>query len=284
MTLVLATLLLGACAQSAATTITATPTAALGEERGGAGVPPASPPIEVIPAWIQENAILLWKPSVMRAGVYQFDVENRGLLAHDFTIVQWPGNPRGLPQRSGRVLLQTVELVARSPVLPPDGAYSIVADLSIGGQFVILSGEGTDYGEGMLTTFTVGSGSARPEPVPPPSAEDDSSVGVYLLDGGVFVSRPDVDSGEVTAHVQNLGPSPHDLLVIQWRGDPRALPTDDESDVLLDALTVLARIPTLSPGETATVTFEAADEMGYALISSLPGDYEAGMSAQVVVD
>ena len=53
-------------------------------------------------------------------------------------------------------------------------------------------------------------------------------------------------------------------------------------DVLLDALVVMDRLPAIPPGDTQMLEVELEEEFAYVVLSSLPGDYDAGMSAQVV--
>lgn len=279
----LAICLLG-CTQSRATTMTTTPAAVATNVIGGSANPVIGDPIDTVDVWIRENAIMLWKPSVPQAGIIQFNVENRGQEPHDFTIVRW-SNAATIPQRSGRALLQATEMKGRSPVLSPDETATILADLSEGGTFVVLSGEGTDYGDGLATTILVGRDAGRPVPLPPPDPANDSEVRAYLTDGAIFVSRTDVDAGEVAIRIQNLGPSEHDLLVIQWRGDAASLPVDDRSgEVLLDSLTIVDRVPVLAVGKEAVLDVEMQEDFGYALISSLPGDYAAGMAARLFAE
>ncbi|MEX1021667.1 MAG: hypothetical protein WD058_00840, partial [Dehalococcoidia bacterium] len=118
-----------------------------------------------------------------------------------------------------------------------------------------------------------------PEATPPPG--EDQTVRVYVVDRAIYVSRDDATSGEVTLLVQNIGPSAHDVVVVRWRGDEEALPVDTQGEVLLDGLIVVARLGPIEGGAEDAVQVEMEDDYAYVVFSSLPGDYAAGMRAQI---
>ncbi len=279
-TSMLAVALVG-CAQAPATTNVATDTPTVSEQRV-AQTQVVGPLLGTVEVWLDESGVMVWQPRVEAAGAYRFEVTNHGRRSHDLTIIRWDRPLAQLPSRSGRVLLQGLDIVAQSTILTPEESSGVDANLAPSGSYVLLSSTGTDFGDGMATTLRVGAGSAMPAPQPTPEADDDENVRVYLLDSALFLSREDVEAGLVGLHVQNLGPSPHDLVVVQWRGDPHALPVDAEGDVMLDSLTVVGRLDALAAGEEATLDVELDGDYLYVAFSSLPGDYEAGMAGQVM--
>jgi uncharacterized cupredoxin-like copper-binding protein len=279
-TALLLALVLTGCAQAPATTITATPFATLAPS-GAGGVSQMGPILGTVQVWLGEFGILLWRPQLDAAGAYRFEVTNEGRQVHDFTVVRWPGNIDTLPSRSGRALLQEVEVIARSTLLDPGEGVAMDVDLGAPGFYVVLSGHGTDYGDGMVSGIRVGQGDALAVPQATPEPRDESTVAVYLLDDAMFISRDEVDGGVVTLLAQNIGPDPHDLTVVRWRGDQDALPVDEDGELLMDSLIVVGQIPTIAPGGTAELVLEIGDEFAYVLLSSLPGDYAAGLSAQI---
>lgn len=285
--LLLATFVVG-CAQAPATTD-------FGEAGSGSSVQvqsqapgeasseaTSSPSLGTIPVWLREHGILLWTPAVAAAGTYTFEIENRGFDPHDFIIVRAP-SIEAIPMRSDRAMLQQLPVVARSPILPPEQTTTMVANLDQSGTYVVLSSQGQDFGKGMASILTVGDApGSRVDPLPTPPPDDSETVAVYLVDDAVFLHDAQVNAGIVTFNVQNIGPNPHDFVVVQWRGDPTALPVDDDGEVLLDGLIIMDRLPPIPGGEAAMLEVELEQEFNYVVLSSLPGDYAVGMSAQVV--
>ena len=274
-------LLVAGCAQSAATTITVTPRATA-TEADGEGVDQMGPLLGTVEVWLNEFGILLWTPALRDAGAYRFEVTNRGRQLHDFTIVRSPPNGAPLPSRSGRAQLQVLEVLTRSTFLDPGESITVDANLDAPGTYVALSSYGTDYGDGMAATIRVGQGGALPVPQATPEIADEKTVAVYLVDDTIFLSNNIVPSGVITLRVQNIGPSTHDLKVIRWRGDRAALPVDEEGELLIDALIEVGQLPELAPGVTTELVLELSEDYNYVLLSSLPGDYAAGLSAQIL--
>lgn len=274
-------LFLAGCAQSAATTITSTPRPTQ-TAVDGAGVNQMGPILGTVEVWLDEFGILLWTPAIADAGAYRFEVTNRGRQLHDFTIVRAPPNGARLPSRSSRVQLQELDVLARSTLLDPRESITIDANLDAPGTYYAISTYGTDYGDGMVATIRVGQGAALPVPQPTPAVADEKTVTVYLVDDAIFLSKGDVPGGVVTLLVQNVGPSPHDLKVIRWRGDQSALPVDQDGELLIDALIVVGQLPVLASGAAEQLTLELSEDYNYVLLSSLPGDYAAGLNAQLL--
>lgn len=274
-------LLLAGCAQSAATTITVTPRPTP-SSADGENVDQMGPLLGTVEVWLDEFGILLWTPAVQNAGAYRFEVTNVGRQLHDFTIVRAPGSGASLPARSGRALLQDIDVLARSTFLDPGESITIDANLDTPGVYIALSGYGTDYGDGMVTTIRVGQGDALAAPQPTPEVADEKTVAVYLVDDTVFISKGDVPPGVITLQVQNIGPSPHDLKVVRWRGDQAALPVDEYGELLIDGLIIVGQLPVMAAGATDELTLELAEDYNYVLLSSLPGDYSAGLNAQIL--
>jgi hypothetical protein len=275
------TLLLGGCAQSAATTITATPRATL-SAADGENVDQMGPLLGSVEVWLDEFGILLWTPAIQDAGAYRFEVTNRGRQLHDFTIVRAPPNGAAVPVRSGRAQLQQLEVLTRSTFLDPGESITVDANLDTPGAYIALSSFGTDYGDGMATTIRVGQGNALPVPQPTPVIAEEKTVAVYLVDDTIFLHNNIVPPGVITLLVQNIGPSPHDLKVVRWRGDQSALPVDQEGELLMDALIVVGELPVLEAGATEELMLELSEDYNYVLLSSLPGDYSAGLNAQIL--
>lgn len=278
-------IVLVACAQAPATSGLPEAEATLrpGSVQGQTGQAPiAGPILDTVDVWLDEFGIMLWQPRVPVAGAYRFEATNMGRRPHDLTILRWDGSPGEIPTRSGRALLQGLEILAQSALLQPGETGGVDVNLDRTGRFVIISSTGTDYGDGMATTVSVGSAStlAVPQPTPSPQ-EDDEVVRVYLVDNALFLSGDQVDGGIVSFLAQNLGPGRHDLVVVRWRGDPQSLPVDEHGEVLLDSLLVVGRVETLDAGAEAVLDVELDDGFGYVVFSSLPGDYAAGMAGQV---
>ena len=268
------------CAQAPSTTrVTATATVQPGSQPSSVGV--VGPILGTVEVWLDEYGILLWQPRVDAPGAYRFEITNVGREPHDLTVLRWDRGIEDIPERSGRALLQGLDVVARSSILQPDETGGLDAMLDPSGDYVLLSSRGSDFGQGMVTTLRVGAGSALPAPMPTPEPNDDDTVRIYLLDHALFLVGDDVDDGLVSFLVQNIGPSAHDLVVVRWRGDPWALPVDAEGHVLLDSLTVVGRLDPIQPGEEAMLDVELQDDLGYVAFSSLPGDYQARMAGQV---
>ncbi|MCK9486547.1 MAG: hypothetical protein M0R73_07575 [Dehalococcoidia bacterium] len=289
--IVLAAVLTG-CAHAPATsgTRTATATQQPGSSQGLADRGPVTGPIlGAMEVWLGESGIMLWQPVVETPGAYRVEATNHGRHPHDLTILRWEGRPADIPARSGRALLQGLEVLAQSALLQPGDVGALDVNLDRPGRYLVLSAHGTDFGEGMVTTLTVaspldpsGGASVLAAPEPTPGPEDsDEVVRVYLVDRAIFLSGRLVDSGVVSFLAQNLGPSAHDLVLVRWRGDPHALPVAADGEVLLDSLLVLDRLGTLQAGAEAVLDVELDRGFGYAVFSSLPGDYAAGMVGQV---
>jgi len=277
---ILATVLVG-CAQAPATTNFGTP-GGEGGSTSSQSVTPSGPTLGTISVWLREHGILLWTPAVAAAGTYAFELENIGVQPHDFIIVQVPSIER-IPMRSDRAILHDFNVIVRSPVLQPDQTTTILANLEESGAYVVLSSQGRDFGMGMATILTVGDApTSRAQPLPTPAPDDSATVAVFMVDDAIFLHRQTVNSGIVTFNVQNIGPSPHDFVVVRWRGDPSALPIDREDEILLDALIVLDRLEAIPGGETATLEVDLDPDYVYVVLSSLPGDYAKGMSALIL--
>ncbi len=273
--------LLVACAQAPATTNFGTPGAGSVSSQSQP-VTAAGPTLDTIPVWLKEHGILLWTPAVGVAGTYAFELENIGAEPHDFIIVQVPSIER-IPMRSDRAILHDFNVIARSPVLQSEQTTTILANLGQSGAYVLLSSQGRDFGMGMATIFTVGDApNGRPDPLPTPAPEDSETVGVFMVDDAIFLHRETVNAGIVTFNVQNIGPSPHDFVVVRWRGDPAALPIDDDGEILLDGLIIIDRLEAIPGDEAAMLEVELEPEFTYVVLSSLPGDYAKGMSAAVL--
>jgi len=275
-------MLLTACAQAPATTNFGTSEAGEGASSQVQSVVPSGPTLGTVPVWLREHGILLWTPAVAAAGTYAFEIENIGLQAHDFIIVR-TSSINSIPVRSDRAILQGLTVIARSPVLQPDQGTTMLANLSESGSYVVLSSQRQDFGMGMASILTVGDASnGRVDPLPTPPPDDSETIAAYLVDDAIFLHDQQVNAGIVTFNVQNIGPSEHDFVVVQWRGDPTALPVDDEGELLLDGLMVMASLPPIPGGEAAMLEVELDEEFAYVVLSSLPGDYDKGMSAQVL--
>lgn len=275
--------LLLACAQAPATTDFGTPEGAggvVGSSGSGVAVP-SGPTLATISVWLREHGILLWTPAVGVAGTYAFEIENLGEQPHDFIIVQVPGIDR-IPVRSDRAILHEFNVVARSPLLQPDQTTTMLANLEHSGAYVVLSSHDRDFGLGMASILTVGDApNGRVDPLPTPPPDDSETIAVFMVDDAMFLHTSSVNSGIVTFNVQNIGPSPHDFVVLRWRGDPTALPVDEAGDVLMDGLIVVGRLDPLPGGEAATLEVELDPDFAYVVLSSLLGDYADGMAAQV---
>ncbi len=273
-----------ACAQAPATTNFGDPegTGGVVGSSGSNVVLPTGPTLDTIPVWLREHGILLWKPAVGVAGTYAFEIENIGDQPHDFIIVQVPSIER-IPIRSDRAILHDLKVVARSPLLQPEQTTTMLANLEQSGAYVVLSSHDRDFGLGMASILTVGDApTGRVDPLPTPPPDDGETVAVFMVDDAMFLHTNAVNSGIVTFNVQNIGPSPHDFVVLRWRGDPTALPVDEAGEVLMDGLIVMDRLDTLASGEAAVLEVELEQDFAYVVLSSLPGDYAKGMGAQVV--
>jgi hypothetical protein len=228
---------------------------------------------------------MFWEPHLPEAGTYDFEIENRGSARHDFTITG-ARSIADIPTRTGRALLHNVEVLARSKVLSPGERITMRATLEHSRPYVVLSTHDSDFGMGMATVLQVGeevvSGSVRPAPEPTPRPDDRETVAVYLADSAVFLHNREVNAGLVTLRVQNLGPSPHNLVVVQWRGGPTALPVDPDGEPMLDSLIVVGEMPPILPGEVATLEVEMEQDLAYVVLSSMPGSYTSGMASQIV--
>ncbi len=289
-----AVVLLGACSLlesvprpgNAPVATTATPRPGDNSLPGGAATPVDDRPVVgSVEVWLGDYGLMAWQRRLPTPGRYLLDLHNHGYQPHDVTIARAPRGIEGLPSRQGRVLLQDVDIVARSEVLPPrdnvgPSEATVSADLEPG-RYVLFSSEGVDFGRGMATEIVVGEGSGGPEPDATPGGAGEVAA-VYLVDYAVFLSRPTVEHGEVRLLVQNLGPSTHDVVVVRWRGDPTALPVLDDR-LLMDALIEIGRTGPIAPGERATLDVELDGQYAYVVLSSLGTDYADGMQVQLFV-
>ena len=88
--------------------------------------------------------------------------------------------------------------------------------------------------------------------------------------------------GDAVLEIHNEGAAPHDLKIIKTDLPPDALPTSNGIVDLEAAGEVVAGTDTLSGGEI--VVEEAHLEPGnYVLVCSIPGHYQAGMTAALAV-
>lgn len=243
------------------------------------------PIVGTVEVWLAEYGLLVWQRRLVTPGRYYFSLQNFGNESHDLTIIRAPRGIAGLPNRQDRVMLGEVDIVARSEPVDPraeigPGDGELVADL-VAGRYVLISGESRDFGRGMATEIIVGGGTAGPDPDAPPESTGDV-MGVYLVDNAIFTSRDVMESGSVRLLVQNLGPDPHDLVVVRWRGDRTALPVEGDR-LLIDSLIEVGRTSVLQAGERASLEFEVDREYAYVLLSSVGADYVEGIRAQFFV-
>ncbi|GMU40932.1 MAG: hypothetical protein AMXMBFR23_17980 [Chloroflexota bacterium] len=267
---------------------TATPTPTFTAVTGsGSGVGEAddTPIIGLVDVWLGDYGLMAWQRRLVEPGRYQFNLQNFGLATHDLTVIRAPRGVASIPSRLGRVPLNEVDVVARSEVVEVrddvgPGEATVLADLTPG-RYVLISGEGRDFGRGMFTEIVVGGGNAGLEPDPMPESSG-GTMAVYLVDHAIFTSRDIMDGGTVSLLIQNVGRESHDARVFRWRGSPVALPVEADR-LLLDSLVEVGRVGILAPGDRATLEIEVDKQYAYVIVSTLGTDYAEGMRAQFFV-
>jgi hypothetical protein len=122
----------------------------------------------------------------------------------------------------------------------------------------------------------------------PVATEDDghddpaSTVSVALEDFSVTPDPASVPHGEITFAAQNLGATPHELLVVRTDLAADALPVDG-AEVDESGLDIVVRLSDISAG--MSVAGEADLEPGsYVLICNVPGHYALGMAASFTLE
>jgi hypothetical protein len=137
------------------------------------------------------------------------------------------------------------------------------------GLLAACGGDDDDDAAGDTSTPVVSEGDGHEDPA--------TTVGVALED---FSLTPDVSSaphGEITFAAQNLGATPHELLVIRTDLAADALPVDG-AEVDESGLDVVVRLSDIAPG--MSVAGEVELEPGsYVLFCNVPGHYGLGMTA-----
>ena len=95
-------------------------------------------------------------------------------------------------------------------------------------------------------------------------------------DDGVSAS-----AGEITFAAQNLGSTPHELLVVRTDLAPDALPANGEVDET--DLEIVVRLSDIETGMSVAgvVELEPGD---YVLLCNVPGHYALGMSAAFTLE
>lgn len=253
----------------------ATPTPrAIAQSRG------TSEPPNAIDVWLGDFTVMPWRRHVSAGGVYRFVASNRGQEPHDLAVVRWDRAINSLPSRDGRVLLAGLTVIGKTDVIDSGLEVDLEVDLDAG-RYVLVSSRAGDFGAGMAATFTVAS-TRDPSAVEPVAIDGEGVIGVYLDEYAILTSTDFAVVEEVTFHLQNIGERSHDLAVVQWRGDPAALPVLD-GRLLIDGLTVLGRIADVAPGEEADLELTLETGITYAVVSTVDGEYQAGMVATVEI-
>jgi FtsP/CotA-like multicopper oxidase with cupredoxin domain len=104
----------------------------------------------------------------------------------------------------------------------------------------------------------------------------------YEISGRDGVDISEIDAGEVTIEARNRGGVPHELAIIKTDTDPDELPLDAGAVDEDAAGELIGRIDAFSGGQTREGTF-TLEPGTYVLICNIPGHYQLGMRAALVV-
>lgn len=128
-----------------------------------------------------------------------------------------------------------------------------------------------------------------------PGASDSSTVRVALAEGSLVPSTESVPAGKVTFDVVNDGKVEHELIVVRTSLAPDALPMGLEGPAVRLAGPVVLGTPHthgahskrvnyrhVAPGRSRRETI-VLEPGNYVLLCSLPGHYESGQRARLVV-
>jgi uncharacterized cupredoxin-like copper-binding protein len=99
---------------------------------------------------------------------------------------------------------------------------------------------------------------------------------------GVFLSPDSVAAGTWRFEVTNGGALLHEFVLLQFDGDPAAIPLDGNV-VDRSAVEVLAEVEDLNPGESGSSDATLAPGT-YVVLCDIPGHYIAGMWTLLTVD
>ncbi len=108
-----------------------------------------------------------------------------------------------------------------------------------------------------------------------------TTVSVALEDFTLTSDAVSASAGEITFAAQNLGSTPHELLVVRTDLAPDALPANGEVDET--DLEIVVRLSDIETGMSVAgvVELEPGD---YVLLCNVPGHYALGMSAAFTLE
>ncbi len=115
------------------------------------------------------------------------------------------------------------------------------------------------------------------------AAQEDAAttISVALEDFTLTPDAATASHGEITFAAQNLGSTPHELLVVRTDLAPDALPANGEVDET--DLEIVVRLSDIEAGMSVAgvVELEPGD---YVLLCNVPGHYTLGMSAAFTLE
>lgn len=220
------------------------------------------------------------------------------LHGHQFTVANLDGNPMPPDWRQNTVDIppgQTVDVIIEGsnpgtwvfhchivPHVTNRGEYP-------GGMLAVLDYEDhTSYFEEQAAAAAADDAPAAQEPTAAdPAAAATTAVDVVLRDFVVEDSDGSqdfqADAGDLTFDVRNDGPSAHELAIIETDLAPGDLPVTDALIVDEAAAGVLIGRTALLDAATVESLEVSLPAGNYALICNVPGHYESGMYAGLVV-
>ncbi len=115
------------------------------------------------------------------------------------------------------------------------------------------------------------------------AAQEDAAttISVALEDFTLTPDAATASHGEITFAAQNLGSTPHELLVVRTDLAPDALPANGEVDET--DLEIVVRLSDIEAGMSVAgvVELEPGD---YVLLCNVPGHYTLGMNAAFTLE
>ncbi len=128
---------------------------------------------------------------------------------------------------------------------------------------------------GLTTQGT--SGTSQPVSAQAAQSSGGTSMNVSLKTYSITPDSSSGSAGSFQFHVVNdASTMPHEFIVVKTDVDPSKLPLDQQGNVDLTQLDVLARSKVLSPGESQAVSVTLASG-SYVFLCNLPGHYQQGM-------
>lgn len=122
-------------------------------------------------------------------------------------------------------------------------------------------------------------------PAEEPAAAQPTPLAVKLLDFKVELSAGTVAAGDVAITATNEGAAPHEVVILRTDLPVDGIPLSADgttADEEAAGVTFIDRIPQFDPGTSQSKTVNL-EKGRYVVICNIPGHYQLGMRAELIV-